>query len=290
MRQLIFILLTTLFLLGCNTYTEKKQKNLKPKVGLKETFLIKAFNVGTKISLDSNFTFTHNFFSYGCTGGFKIKKVLGLYDINANQIIFKPKQLIWMEDHYNHIHDSKLKFDTIPYYDSDSTIIQKKYFLLQQNSMKFLISDADYNQEDKFFEKKSNFITLANLYNSNVKQKANKNLLSNIDTVWNFKNLTLDKKTLNQHRNLFLDSIIHLKIASVKVHKKENELIPIYKIDIKKQKEIKVGMKLYAPKFKNQFIEVIDIKNNTCTAEGSDIFWGSKKLKAGTVVSTEIKN
>lgn len=98
MRQIIIISLSILILYGCDSISERNLENSNEKIGLDEKFIIKGFNVGVEIYLNSDFTFIHNCYTYGCTGGFRIKLVTGHYEIESNQINFKPKKMVWKED------------------------------------------------------------------------------------------------------------------------------------------------------------------------------------------------
>ena len=83
------------------------------------------------------------------------------------------EKMVWKEDWEDHYFDSKLKFDTVKYYESDTTSIHENYWLIQDDDLKFLVSKSEYKEQDELFYKSSNFISLANLYNSNIDQEAN---------------------------------------------------------------------------------------------------------------------
>jgi hypothetical protein len=289
MRKLIFISLSILLLIGCNSSSEKNQEIINRNIGLKEKFIIKGFNVGVEIYLKPNFTFINNCYSYGCIGGFRVKVTTGQYEIDNNQIYFKPEKMVWKEDWTNHYWESKLKFDTVAYYESDSTSIQKKYWLIQKGKMRFLVSESEYNEQDELFYRSSNFISLANLYNSNTEQNANENLLSNTDTLWNFRELQISQNIPNIYRDFFLDTEIKTEIISSKVYKIGESLIPRYKLHIDEDKKVKIGMKFYSQKFPNYPIVIIEKNGKNFIAEGYDLFYENTKLEKGTKVSTERK-
>lgn len=277
-----------MFLNGCNSSSEKKQKNSNENLGLNEKFVIKGFNVGVEIYLNPDFTFINYCYLEGCTGGFRIKIVTGRYEIDSNQISFNPEKLVWKEDWENHFWDSNLNFDTITYYESDTTSILKKYWLIQDNNMKFLVSESNFNEQDELFYKSSNFISLANLYNSNIEQNATENLLSNKDTLWNFKNLNL-KNIPDFYRELFLDTAINAIVISSKVYKINESLIPRYKLEVKEKNRIKIGMKFYSQDFPDSPIQIIEKNNEDFIAEGSDLLYENTKLNIKAIISTEKK-
>jgi hypothetical protein len=286
MRNIIIILLSILLLSGGNSSSEKSIE----KLGLKEKFVLKGFNTGVEIYLKPDFTFINNCYSYGCTGGFRVKLVFGHYEIDSNQISFYPEKMVWKEDwQENHYWNYKLKFDTITYYESDTTSIHKKYWLIQDNHLKFLVSESNFNEQDELFYKSSNFISLANLYNSNIEQNTTENLLSNKDTLWNFKNLNL-KNIPDFYRELFLDTAINAKVISSKVYKINESFIPRYKLEVKEKNKIKIGMKFYSQDFPDYPIQLIEINNEDCIAEGYDLFYLNTKLKTNTIISTEKKS
>lgn len=289
MRQIIIISLSILLLIGCNSSSEKNQENSNEKIGLDEKFVLKGFNIGVEIYLKSNFTFINNCSSYGCVGGFRIKLVTGHYEIESSQIYFIPEKMVWKEDWTNHYWDSKLKFDTVTYYESDSTSIQKKYWMVQESEMKFLVSESKHNEHDELFYKSSNFISLANLYNSNIEQDAAEHLLSNTDTFWNFRNLNLIGNVPSSYSAFFLDTAINAEVIRSKVYKMNESLIPMYKLDIKENKEVKIGMKFYSEEFPDYPIEIVEINSEDCIAEGYDLFYENTKLKEKTIISTESK-
>jgi len=290
MRHIIIILLSILLLIGGNSSSEKNQKKSIEKLGLKEKFVLKGFNSGVEIYLKPDFTFINNCYSYGCIGGFRVKLVFGHYEIDSNQISFNPEKMVWKEDWgENHYWDSKLEFDTITYYESDTTSIHKKYWLIQDNHLRFLVSESNFNEQDELFYKSSNFISLANLYNSNIEQNTTENLLSNKDTLWNFKNLNL-KNIPDFYRELFLDTAINAKVISSKVYKINESLIPRYKLEVKEKNRIKIGMKFYSQDFPDYPIQLIEINNEDCIAEGYDLFYLNTKLKTNTIISTEKKS
>jgi hypothetical protein len=288
MKQII-LTLSILFLIGCGSSSNKTQKNSTENIGLKDKFVFKGFNVGVEIYLKPDFTFINNCYSYGCTGGYRIKLVTGHYEIESNQIRFKPEKLVWKEDWENFEVDSKLKFDTVNYYESDSTSIQKLYWLIKENKMKFLVSESKYNEQDELFYKSSNFISLANLYNSNIEQDAAENLLSNTDTIWNFRNLNLDNNIPDDYRGYFLDTAIKAEIISSKVYKVSESLIPRYKLEIKENKGINIGMKFYSQNIPDFPIVIVEINSKNIIAEGYDLFYDNTKLKVKTIITTERK-
>ena len=288
MRKIIIILLSILLFSACNSSSENKHKNAIEKVGLNEKFVLKGFNVGLEVYLKPDFNFINNCYSYGCTGGYRIKLVTGHYEMDSNQIIFKPEKMVWKEDWDNHHFDSKLKFDTINYYKSDTTSIQEKYWLIQDGKLKFLVSESKYNEQDELFYKSSNFISLANLYNSNTDQDANKNILSNTDTICNFRNLIL-KNIPDFYKELFLDTLVNARVISSRVYKVNESLIPRYTLDIKDKNRISIGMKFYSKDFPEYPIEIIELNNENCIGEGSDLFYENTKLKNNSIISTERK-
>ncbi len=286
MKQTLFILLLILSG-GCDTSFEKGQTNRNKEKGLNEKFVLKSFNVGVEIYLKPDFAFINNCYSYGCTGGFRIKLVTGHYRIDSNQIIFTPEKMLWKEDWENHYWESDLKFDTLAYYESDTTSIQKKYWLIRQGKIKFLVSETGYNQRDELFYKTSNIISLANLYNSNIEQRTSENILSNIDTLWNFRKLEINQGILYSYKDYFLDSAISAEVLSSKVSKIGESLIPKYKLHIKENERVKTGMKFYSREFPNHPIVIIGKDGEDFIASGPDLFYENTKLKNGTSVSTE---
>lgn len=288
MKYLISVILSLLFLHGCNKASEKKTPNAILKKGLNEKFKLKGFNAGVEIYLKPDFTFVNNCYLYGCTGGYRIKLVTGHYKIESNQIIFNPEKLVLEEDWENFYDMNKEKFDTIPYYESDSTSIQTKYWLIQNNELKFLVSESKFDDLDELFYKSSNLISLANLYNSNIEENAQSNLLSNRDTMFNFRNLNLNNIP-DEYSDYFLDKAIEAKITRSSVHKVNKSFIPLYKIDVKDKNRIRVGMRFYAADLPNESIHIVEINQSECIAEGVNLFWVYPKLKVKTVLSTEVK-
>jgi hypothetical protein len=275
-----------LLLSGCNYSSEKNQNNFTQKVGLNEKFVLKGFNDGVEIILKPDFTFVNNCYSYGCTGGFRIKLVTGFYEIESNELYFKPEKLVWKEDWGNNYWDSNLKFDTVAYYESDTTSIQSKYFLIEDNNLKFLVSESKYRERDEFFNTSSNFISLANLYNSNIEADATADILSNKDTLWNFRNLNLESIP-ESYRELFLDTAIIAQVINSKVYNINESLVPRYKLEIKENNRIKIGMKFFSKEFPDYPIIIIETNYENCIAEGYNLFYENTKLKTNSILSTE---
>ncbi|MFI2743336.1 hypothetical protein ACG2LH_11385 [Zhouia sp. PK063] len=289
MKYAILIIISVIFFIRCTSPTKKDQIRVTKKLGLDEKFYLKGFNSGIDIVLNPNFTFVNSCYSFGCTGGFRVKVVTGVYDLKPNKINFIPKKMVWKEDWLNFYENSNLTFDTILYYESDTTSIQKQYWLLKDRQLKLLVSESNYNEHDELFYKTSNFISLANLYNSNVNCNLTKNLLSNKDTIVNLRNFSL-KYIPKPYKNLFLENSIKAKIIGVKVHRVNESLIPRYRLEVEDKSKVRVGMKFYAERFAFNPIQVVKINEKQCIAEGEDLFFENTKLKTNTIITTERKS
>ncbi|MCF8298701.1 MAG: hypothetical protein K9J13_14225, partial [Saprospiraceae bacterium] len=203
MKKLYIIIFVFLFT-GCNFINNSTEKPEEQK-GIKRKFALREFNYGVEIYLNEDFSFINSSYTYGCTGGYRIKEVRGKYELDSNQIKFIPQKLIWKEDWEEHYFNSKKTFDTVAYYISDSTKIQNNYWYLKSNNIEFLISDATYGEHDEFFIKSSNFIALANLYNMNADEKINSYVFCNSDTILNLKT-TISKIIIpEKNKAMFFD-------------------------------------------------------------------------------------
>ena len=294
MRHIFYILIPLLLLACCNNSSSNKE--VERSLGLKEKFVIKGFNIGVEIYLSPDFTFLNRFYSSACTGGFFFKHVTGTYMLDGNNVIFSPQTMILMEDWESHGISNTTKIDTIPYYVSDSTKIQTKYKIVEISNMKFLVSESGIGENDDIFYRNSNFIALANLYNSHEQVNTTEKLLANKDTVICFENLDILKNIPTKWQDYFLKEPIQAEITSVRVVSiplKYREidcgysLIPIYKLNIGIQSGIKEGMILYSQKRKEIEVRVTQVEENKTVAEGEDIFYENTKFKTGTILSTK---
>jgi hypothetical protein len=127
-------------LIGCDSPKKHTPIIEKEAIGLHEKFVFKSFNNGVEIYLRPDFSFINSCYSRACLGGFRDKIVIGKYSISDNKITFLPEKMIWKEDFEAFAGDTSLVFDTVPYYESDSTKIQSEYWLVKSDSLKFLVS------------------------------------------------------------------------------------------------------------------------------------------------------
>jgi len=289
-KQILLLISLFVLILGCNSPDNQALTEEINSVGLKEKFILKGFNAGVEIYLRPDFSFINKCYSYGCLGGYRIKLVLGEYTLKGNKINFKPQKLVWKEDWEGRHWDSNIKHDTISYYDSDTTRIQNNYWLIESDNFKFLISESQLYQQDEYFYKSSNFISLSNLYNSNINQEANENVLSNTDTVCNFRHLNLKNEVPKAFKYHFLKEPIEIEVLKVKVIKRNECLIPQYTLNLKRKENLKKGMKLYSRKYPDHPVTVTEIGNDYCIGEGFDLFYENTKLKIGTKLNTESNN
>ena len=269
--------------------------------GIKRKFMFKEFNTGVEIYLREDFSFINFSYAYACTGGYRVKRVLGEYKINDNYITFMPKKMILEEDCCGHYFWKTKSFDTLDYYYSDSTKIQLNYWYIKKDSFEFLLSEAEFDELDEYFFKSSNFIALANLYTSNIEDDICYSVFCNIDTTINIRTILSKDDIPEKFQKLFLDEPIEAAIKSVKLN---NERYPVYHLLSDRFDAIFIGMKFYSKdKFYPQ-IAIIDKKDDVLIAMGTDYFsdnnfykyFGIKlivktrdksKLKAGTILKTE---
>lgn len=296
MKNILYIFIPLLLLISCNNHNEK---NIETTLGLEEKFVIKGFNIGVEIYLFPDFTFLNRFYSKACLGGFFIKDVTGTYKLDGQNVIFSPQTMIFQEDWESHEISNTTKIDTISYYISDSTKIQSEYKIVEISDVKFLVSESDINEHDDIFYKNSNFIALANLYNSYKHEEATRELLANKDTMIDFRNLNMMENIPTKWQDYFLQEPIRTEITSVRVVKnviryKGTEedcgytLIPTYKLNAGAQRGIKEGMILYSKKGGEIIgVTIIQVEENESIAEGEDIFYFDTKFKVGTILSTK---
>ena len=289
-----YILIALLLLTNCNNSRSNKED--ETNLGLQERFVIEGFNIRVEIYLFPDFTFLNRFYSRACLGGFFIKDVTGTYMLDENNVIFSPQTMILMEDWESHEISNTTKIDTITYYVSDSTKIQTEYKIVEISNIKFLVSESGINERDDIFYRNSNFIALANLYNSHEDVNTTEKLLANKDTVICFRNLDIVKNIPIKWQDYFLKEPIQAEITSVRVKSiplKYREfdcgysLIPIYKLNIGIQSGIKEGMILYSQKRKEIDVIVTQVEENKTVAEGENIFYFNTKFKIGTILSTK---
>ena len=292
-KHIFCILISLLFITNCNNSSSNKE--VETSLGLKEKFVIKGFNIGVEIYLSPDFTFLNRFYTRACTGGFFFKHVTGTYVLDGNNVIFSPQTMILMEDWESHGISNTTKIDTIAYYVSDSTKIQTEYKIVEVSNIKFLVSESGINEHDDIFDRNSNFIALANLYNSHEQVNTTKKLLANKDTVICFENLDILKNIPTKWQDYFLKEPIQAEITSVQVVRTPQKyrgfdyghaLIPTYKLNIGTQSGIKEGMILYSQKRKEIDVIVTQVEENKTVAEGEDIFYFNTKFKTGTILST----
>lgn len=285
-----------IFLLLTNCSNSHKEKNTEATLGLQEKFVIAGFNVGVEIYLSPDFTFLNRYYSRACYGGFFIKDVLGTYTLNENNVIFSPQTMILKEDWESYEVCSTTIIDTIAYYISDSTKIQTKYTIVEIDKIKFLVSESSISEYDDVFYRNSNFITLANLYNSYEQINTTSKLLANRDTLISFRNLNIENNIPLTWQEYFLKEPIQAEISSVRVVSNPLKyrgvdcgynLIPTYKLNIGVQSGIKEGMILYSQKKKEIDVIVKQVNEDVTIAEGEDIFHENTKFKIGTILSTK---
>ncbi len=296
MKLFACILTSLLLLMGCHTAPRNK-----PEVavsGPKEKFQIKGFNIGIEIYLRPDYTFLNHFYSRACQGGFFIKEVTGTYRLDGAEVTFTPQTMIFKEDWESHEIGNTTRIDTVAYYASDSTRIQTKYRIVEVSGVRFLVSESRVGERDELFYRSSNFIALANLYNSCEQRAATDNLLANKDTVMDFRNLNVAGQIPAPWRDYFLADPIQTTIRSVRVksipHRVRGServvgysLIPTYKLDAGSLNGLKEGMLLYSPKRNGIDVTVIRVEEADAVAEGMNIFFENTKFNPGTILSTK---
>ena len=286
--RIIYTLLIAVIAFSCNTTSNKPdlgQVNIKP--GLDDEFLIKGFNCGVEIGLSSDYTFYNKTFSFGCMGGIYIKKVIGSYATENNFLSFNPQKIIIIQDDSAILWDTITNVDTIDYYKSDSTKIQTKYWLVKTSSINFLISEAKMGENDESFYKSSNFIALANNYNSYQKTNTKQYLLADKDTIIDFRELDIDKYIPDKWKSYFLSEPLNAKILAVKVIDSNNMFLPKYRLNIGSKSGVKPGMKFYTDKYDFIDIEIMTVDSSCCIGIGDNIFYKNTKLEKGTILSTK---
>lgn len=287
MKLLNFIIILG-FIAGCNAPSDQ-ETNIEKQSGIKRKFVLAAFNYGVEIYLKEDLTFMNYSYMYGCVGGYRIKKVLGNYKLTDNHIEFFPQKLIWQEDWTGteHYFESKKTYDTVPYYTSDSTKIQTRYWYLDADTIEFLISEAPFGKMDEFFIRSSNFIALANLYNSNSENKLRSEVFCNLDTVANVRTVISKNLIPQQYKEMFFEEPHTYEIISVKVNK---DLYPVYRLVKKDISKSYTGMQLYSDKFPDYPLTVVSANNDTLIAKGESLFYENTKLGIGMIVRTDMTN
>lgn len=283
---LIFILLILLSFglssnFGCYAHNESD------RIGLNDEFMITGFNSSVKIILRNDFSFSNTSFARGCTGGYAVQIVTGTYSINDSKVVFMPEKIMKSHSAFELFTQNLVFEDTLDYYDSDSTKIQKEYWLVSVEKVRFLISESSQGTLDECFYKSSNFISLANLYNSREELSACEYLLANKDTIMNFRNLDVSKEIPMSWRGFFLEEPIQAKIQSVKIIKDEmSALVQSCKLDKGEVSGVKVGMKFFENSISSDFIEISEVFENY----SKGLYSSDKKIKKGVLVSTENRN
>ena len=273
-------------------------------IGVDEKFHIEGFNHGIIIILKPDYRFYYQLYSRGCMGGFYYKNVQGNYQIDSvRNVTFDPQIVIFVQDDFAHGLSSTTTIDTVLYCGAqDSHKIPTNYKLLGIEDVSFLVPDSLNGTYDEDYLGTSNFIVLANLYNSNDRVNTKERLLASKDTILNYRKLDIENIP-EKWQKYFLKTPITAKIKSAKVIKR-NELfpsnnkltvisengffIPHYTLEAK-QKELELGMKMYGIHPKHGYVEVtiVEISEKLIVAEGEDIFYRSTKLKNGTILSTQ---
>jgi len=285
MRGLLLFFSLILFIPnGLNSNNGSMTPDHNGEFGLKEKFKIKGFNSSVTINLNPDFSFSNISFSRGCVGGYYIKIVTGKYNIIGTQMTFYPEKIIISRDDIEPLPDKLVFKDTLDYYDSDSTKIQKRYWLVQLNDFKFLVSESPNNFNDEYFYKSSNFISLANLYNSRERQSTQENLLSSKDSIISFFDLDINKNIPNNWKDYFLENPIVSKLESVKMIKNDSfGPLPNCKLDKGADSGIKIGMRFYAKSISDDYLEVNEVFNKF----SKGLYFSNKKIKRGIILSTE---
>ena len=290
MKNIVYTLILLVLLIGCNC-NNSNNENIETNYGLKEKFVFKGFNIGVEIYLFPDFTFLNRFYSRACLGGFFIKNVTGTYSLNGDSVVFSPQTMVFKEDWEAFEVSETTKIDTVEYYKSDSTKIQTEYRVVEVDDVKFLVSESGVEEYDDILRRNSNFIALANLYNSYERVNTTQKLLANKDTVINFRNLNVAISIPTKWQDYFLEEPIEAEIASARVVKYPKiygyyYLIPTYELNIGSQAGLKEGMILYSEKKKEIDINVVQVEANKSIAEGEDIFYFDTRFKTGTILST----
>ena len=303
--------LAIIFLFINYSFSNNIEEETSLSKGIKRKFILKEFNQNISIYLREDFSFTNCYFSKGCVGGYIINMVFGEYKIDGNHIAFIPKKMLRDEGFF--LTDfTKKDIDTVDYYYSDSTKIQLNYWHIKKDSFEFLLSEAEFNEFDECFMKSSNFIALANLYNSNIEGEICYSVFCNIDTTINIRTILSKENIPEKFHKLFLDNPIEIDIKSVKLNK---EHYPVYHLLSDKFDNAFIGMKFYYSQ--DDFyppIVITEKKDGALTAMGTGYFFyknfeensgfiitvkqrsengrfkryrDKSKLKAGTIVKTE---
>ena len=285
MKKITYILAIIYLFVSCNFSSNTEEEKLDTK-GIKQKFIFEnAPPWFVEIYLEEDFSFINLTCAYGCTGGFTVKEILGEYKIDSNYISFVPKKLIWKEDCCDeHYFNTTKIFDTVDYHYSDSTKIQLGYWHIKKDNFEFLISEASFDDEGEFYDYSSNFIALANLYNSNSKEKICSYIFCNIDTNINIRDIISKENIPKNFQKFFFDAPIEITVKNAKVNK---ELYPIYQLTSDRINDIFIGMKFYSKKYPYSPITIIEKKDGYLIAKGDYLFYFNTKLRAGAVVKSE---
>ncbi|MCL2131378.1 MAG: hypothetical protein FWH36_02815 [Lentimicrobiaceae bacterium] len=293
MKKISYIF-AIIFLLTNHSFSSNIEEENSDTQGINQKFMLKGFNCGVDIYLREDFSFVNYSYGFGCVGGCKVKIVLGEYKIEDNRISFNPKKMI-LKEAWARI-DCFTNFDTVVYYYSDSTKIQLNYWHIKKDSFEFLVSEASFNELDEFFPRSSNFISFANLYNSNTEENICLSLFCTIDTVINIRNIISKENIPEKFQKLFFDNPIEITIKNVKINKGQ---YATYLLTSDKMNDIFVGMDFYSEKYP-YLITIIEKKEDILIAAVSDDFFyqdamfqieskprNKPKLKVGTILKSE---
>ena len=288
--DIVSLLVLVIAYSGCSLTQSTDDDEQQGKVELVEEYQLNGFNKGLLIRLYSDGSFENETFSSACTGGGVQKIVSGYFTESGNRLEFNPMSVIINDES----EDGELTTDTLKYHYSDSTKIQTVYYKIRIGQEAMLISNEELDQYNETYIRPSNFIELANGFNSGEEISLRSDFLALKDSAMRIENIEMFKDIPTDWQDYFLPVPIECSIISVEI----NKIVfkpgyfhekTTYTLDKGESSGLKLGMRLYSQTQEYEYIEVYEVNKESSKAR--ELLQYSKRYSCnkGTVLSTRRK-
>lgn len=280
MNRIIYIFIST-FIISCQV---KEENHIEYDQKLLGKYVIDHSGGDITLELNRNGTFKYKNQFWACTGGGKVYKRTGTFEIDSNRLKMNPKTIINLK--YNELDFRPFRKDSLDYYLSDSTRIRTEYHFIHWEKIIFLLSEEHYNQWNYPIDE-NDFILFANDYNAGRKMEDNPSFFMK-KTKDFIPSKKLDSSSFpKKYQHLLLKKAINTEIIDIKkeVNKKNNKLTSIYKIN-KGSKDNISNFMLFYGKEKCCKIKIFDVHESSSLGKRVWCHDDETVCKKGEIIST----
>ncbi len=262
------------------------------ETGISDTFRIPMFNAGVRVILRPDYTFSYSESSFGCLGGYYIKRVDGEYVRDGKKMHLSPKTLIYQVSSEHFFDDKEDSLYAIPYFESDSTSIPLEGYLIRLGNSTMFVFNCQNSTNEIYGLPNSNILSLANLYNSKTYYSQGTDILINrYEGKLDINDLDIEGEIPKIHQHLFLKEPITGEIEKLDkiFNAEDNYYFSRFTVKIDNPDKLRVGMYLFPEDMSDYPIVVSEIHGNYCIAINS-FLGGSSNMNVGQKVSTTHNN